>query len=109
MADEYVKVCKIEELDEDRTKLYSVDGCEMLLIRQGNIVFAMENVCSHEQFSIGTGEVLDGELTCPRHGARFDITNGRAVSLPAVMGLKSYPVKVVDGSVLVSPGYGRVS
>jgi len=104
----YIKLCRIDDLEDGRTKIFSTEDEEILLAREGDSVYALQNICSHDAAPIGSGQLAQGELTCPRHGARFDIKNGRAMSLPAVMSLKSYPVKVVDGEIFVAPRYGSV-
>ena len=108
MDENYIRLCRLDELEKGRTRLFSVEGEEMLLTRENDSVYAVQNLCSHDGAPIGEGQVKEGELTCPRHGARFDIKNGRAMSLPAVMSLKSYPVKIVDGEIFVAPRYGSV-
>jgi 3-phenylpropionate/trans-cinnamate dioxygenase ferredoxin subunit len=77
------------------TKSLVVDGVPVLLCNVGGTLYAVEDVCTHD------GNPLDGELDgtrimCPRHGAFFDVTTGKALTLPAVSPLPVYPV-VVDG------------
>lgn len=63
--------------------------------------FAINDTCSHAQASLSEGEVVDHTVICPRHGGRFDLSNGRAVGLPATARVSSYPVQVDGESVLV--------
>lgn len=70
--------------------------------RVGDDFFATQDSCSHEEWSLGEDGELEGfEVLCSLHMARFDVRDGRALCLPALVGLKTYPVAVTDGRVLV--------
>jgi 3-phenylpropionate/trans-cinnamate dioxygenase ferredoxin subunit len=58
-------------------------------------------VCSHDDGPLGDGELEHSEVICPRHGAHFDISNGKALSLPAVEDIPAYPTRVVGESIEV--------
>jgi 3-phenylpropionate/trans-cinnamate dioxygenase ferredoxin subunit len=63
--------------------------------------FATSDVCTHEEASLSEGE-LDGEIVeCPLHGARYNVRTGEVKSLPAVRGVKSFPVRVVGSDLEV--------
>ncbi len=64
--------------------------------------YAVENKCTHENLPLEEGQIYQGEIQCPRHGARFDIKTGKATQLPAVVGLKIYKVKVENDNVMVA-------
>ena len=63
--------------------------------------YAIDDVCTHDGGPLDQGEVFDNEIECPRHGARFDVRTGKALTLPAVVPVKSYPVKVEGNDILV--------
>lgn len=63
--------------------------------------YAVSVWCSHQKTSMLHGEVDGFELMCPLHGARFDLRNGKNLSLPAVRPVPSYPVKVEDGKIWI--------
>jgi nitrite reductase/ring-hydroxylating ferredoxin subunit len=63
--------------------------------------FALNNVCSHEEALLSEGEIDDDTIECPLHGAIFDIRTGKNLSLPAVLPVKSYPVKIENGEIMV--------
>jgi 3-phenylpropionate/trans-cinnamate dioxygenase ferredoxin subunit len=64
-------------------------------------LFAIGDVCSHDDGPLGDG-MLDGEqVVCPRHGARFDLRSGEALGLPAVVDIPAYPVRVVEAQIEV--------
>lgn len=61
--------------------------------------YALDDACSHDGGSLDQGELDGVEIECPRHGARFDVTTGKALCLPAVRPVRSYAVRVHDGRV----------
>jgi nitrite reductase/ring-hydroxylating ferredoxin subunit len=70
--------------------------------RVGDDFYATQDSCSHEEWSLGEDGELEGyEVLCSLHMARFDVRDGRALCLPALRGLKTYPVTVIDGRVMV--------
>ncbi|UCD94286.1 MAG: non-heme iron oxygenase ferredoxin subunit [Candidatus Zixiibacteriota bacterium] len=99
----FIRVCRFDEIEEGKTKVIMFEGREILLARQNGKVYALENICSHDGGILGEGAVVDGQVECPRHGARFDIETGQAMRMPAVAEIESFEVRIADGDVLVSP------
>jgi 3-phenylpropionate/trans-cinnamate dioxygenase ferredoxin component len=64
----------------------------------GNL-FAIGDICTHDGGTLGDGAVEEHTVICPRHGARFDIGTGKALTLPAVTDTPAYPIRVVDGQI----------
>ena len=80
------------------------------LYRIGEEVFATEGMCTHAEGLLADGWVEDGAIECPLHQARFDIRTGKALCAPATEDLRTYPVKVEAGDVLIDlerPGAAR--
>lgn len=70
--------------------------------RVGEDFYATQDSCSHEEWSLGEDGELDGhEVLCSLHMARFDVRDGAALCLPALKPLRTYPVAIVDGRVMV--------
>jgi 3-phenylpropionate/trans-cinnamate dioxygenase ferredoxin subunit len=80
------------ELDEQLIALFHVGG----------EFFALDDVCTHDGGPLAEGELDDHTIACPRHGAKFDIRNGAALTMPATRPTKSYPVRVEGDDVLVN-------
>ena len=93
----------LDALDEAVPLRAAVEGIEVVVVRCGDEIFCLENVCSHEHFPLSDGEVDPGtcEIECARHGAMFDLTTGEPRSLPATRAVRTFPVSVVDGQVTV--------
>ncbi len=76
----------------------------ILLLKVGEEVFALEDLCTHDNGPLHEGEVEEGKIVCPRHGARFDLRTGRQ-TLPAPRPVKVFPVRVEGGLVYLElPG-----
>jgi 3-phenylpropionate/trans-cinnamate dioxygenase ferredoxin subunit len=63
--------------------------------------FAIDDVCTHDGGGLAGGAVEDHQVICPRHGARFCLRSGRALTPPAYEAVRTYPTRVVDGYVEV--------
>jgi 3-phenylpropionate/trans-cinnamate dioxygenase ferredoxin subunit len=91
-----VIVAKAGDVPDGKINVYEVEGVRIAVCNAGGTFYAIDDVCTHDGGPLDQG-TLEGTLVeCPRHGAKFDVTNGKAVVLPAVRPVKTYPV-VVDG------------
>ncbi len=68
----------------------------------GNL-YAIEDVCTHDDGPLAEGDLTGCVITCPRHGAEFDITNGKVLSAPAMKDAPSYNVRVEGGNIQIAP------
>ncbi len=99
-----VAVAKVADTPPGTISVHEADGVRIALCNVNGRFYAIDDVCTHDGGPLDQGE-LDGELVeCPRHGAKFDVTTGRAVVLPAVRPVKTYPVTVDGEDVLVDVG-----
>jgi 3-phenylpropionate/trans-cinnamate dioxygenase ferredoxin subunit len=97
----WISVLPVDELTSGMTKLLEFDEVELLLINIAGEFFAVENRCSHDGGELNGGELCAAEITCPRHGARFNLKTGAALSAPAFESINTYPVRVIDNRVQV--------
>ena len=98
-----VEVCTLEELRPGTSRVVRDRAFDVAVYNLDGDLYALEDRCSHDDGPLCEGE-LDAEAgacVCPRHGARIDIRTGRALSLPAVLPVQTFPVVVEDGRVLV--------
>lgn len=82
--------------------LCRVDGVEVLVCRVDGRYYATAARCSHAGQPLQGGRLSGWELSCPLHGARFDVRDGRCLKAPASAGLVTYPVTIEGGRVHVS-------
>jgi 3-phenylpropionate/trans-cinnamate dioxygenase ferredoxin subunit len=87
------------ELPNGERLYVEIEGLPIVIFNIAGQYFAIGDVCSHDNGPLGDG-LLDGNLiVCPRHGAEFDIRTGKALTLPAVVDIPAYPIRVVDGKI----------
>jgi 3-phenylpropionate/trans-cinnamate dioxygenase ferredoxin component len=97
-----VRVASVDEVPVETLKAVMVDHTEICLAHadDGNF-YAIDDVCTHENFLLSGGELFDLQVECPQHGSRFNLKTGAVTGLPAVIPTKVYPVSVEDGNVYI--------
>jgi 3-phenylpropionate/trans-cinnamate dioxygenase ferredoxin subunit len=100
---ETVALCKVDELASGEARRFDVAGRRIALVRIGEEYHAIDDECSHEDYSLSEGEVWadECEIECPRHGSTFDLRTGAACTLPATQPVAVYEVVVDDTTVSV--------
>ena len=83
-------------------KSYSVEGQRVLIANVEGTWFATQDICTHDNGTLSDGELIDGEIECPRHGGRFDPKTGAVITLPPMFPIKTFPVQVVDEKIQVT-------
>ena len=82
-------------------RMFEVAGEYVALCNVEGEYHAVEDVCTHDGGPLDQGELDGDEIECPRHGARFCVKTGKALCLPAIVGLRVFPVKLEGNAVLV--------
>jgi 3-phenylpropionate/trans-cinnamate dioxygenase ferredoxin subunit len=98
---EFVTVGSVGDLPEGERLLVEIDGRPLAVFRIAGKYFAIADICSHDDGPVAEGARTGYEIECPRHGARFDVRDGRVLSLPAVVDIPAYPVRVVGDEIQV--------
>jgi 3-phenylpropionate/trans-cinnamate dioxygenase ferredoxin subunit len=98
---DFLTVAEANELGSGERKLIEIDGKPIVVFNIAGEYFAIDDVCSHDGGPVGEGEVTGTEIECPRHGARFDLRSGKALSLPAVVDIPAYPVRVEGNEIQI--------
>ena len=98
---EFVPIGKIDDLPVNERIFVEMDDLVIMVFNIAGSYFAIGDVCSHDDGPLGDGELDNFEVICPRHGARFDIRNGKANSLPAYVDIPAYPVRIIDDQIEV--------
>jgi 3-phenylpropionate/trans-cinnamate dioxygenase ferredoxin subunit len=98
---EYVVVASIDEIVNGKRLSFEIDDKLIVVFKVGEQVFAMADICSHDDGPLAEGEIEGLEIVCPRHGARFDLATGKALTLPAVVDIPVYPVRLEGDKILV--------
>lgn len=96
---EYHALAKTSDIADGQIRVFEVAGKRIAVANAGGSYYAIDDVCTHDGGPLDQGELEGTLVECPRHGAKFDVTSGRAVVLPAVRPVKTYAVQV-DGDDL---------
>ena len=95
------RACRLDEVPGDEGLAVVVDGIDVVVARDGDEVYAMQDLCSHAAVALSEGEVAGGVIECWLHGSCFDLRSGKPTGLPATEPVSTFPVEVRDGEVYV--------
>ena len=98
----FVKVCEANALKPGEALKFEAPRA-IALFRVDDEFFATDDTCTHAQSSLSDGYIDGDVVECAFHGAKFCVRTGKVLSLPATQPLKTFSVKVEDGSVFVDP------
>ncbi len=101
-------VCAFDELTDGAARRFEIDGVAVSVVRIGDDVYAVDDVCTHANVSMSGGEVWCDELEieCPKHGSAFSLATGVPSTLPATRPVPVYDASVIDGQVVVTVSIG---
>ena len=100
---DWVRVCATGDIDEEDVIRFDHDGRTFAIYRSPEDTFhATDGLCTHEKIHLADGLVMDDIIECPKHNGRFDYRTGKAMGAPVCVNLKTYPVRVEAGRVLLA-------
>jgi 3-phenylpropionate/trans-cinnamate dioxygenase ferredoxin subunit len=97
-------VAKASETPPGAITVHEVGGKRIALCNVNGRFYAIDDVCTHDGGPLDQGELEGNLVECPRHGAKFDVTTGRPMTLPAVKPVATYPVEIDGDEVKVDVG-----
>jgi 3-phenylpropionate/trans-cinnamate dioxygenase ferredoxin subunit len=98
---DFEPVAKVSEIPDPGRKLVEIDERLVVVFHAAGHFYAIDDVCTHDGGPLGEGDLEGFAIACPRHGAKFDIRDGRALTMPATRATAAHEVKVVGDDVLV--------
>ncbi|WP_019589663.1 MULTISPECIES: non-heme iron oxygenase ferredoxin subunit [unclassified Thioalkalivibrio] len=99
--EDWADVAAVDDIPPGERRVVEVDDVPIAVFNLEGSFYAIEDLCSHEEYPIAEGELRDDRLVCPHHGAEFCLRDGSALTAPAVEPLTCFPVRVRDGRVEV--------
>jgi 3-phenylpropionate/trans-cinnamate dioxygenase ferredoxin component len=90
-----------QDLPENQAKSLAVGRRMIAVIRSGETFYAIEDICTHDGAPLTGGEIEGGEIICPRHGARFCLRTGEALTPPAYEPVRVFETKIENGRLWV--------
>lgn len=101
MTETFTDVGAVGDFPDDSMHALSVGDEAVLLVHQNGEFYALPDRCTHKEFPLHTGELLDGAVKCEWHGAKFNLETGKP-TIPAVKKIRLYQTKVEGERVLIS-------
>jgi 3-phenylpropionate/trans-cinnamate dioxygenase ferredoxin component len=96
---DYIQIAPLDELPDGERLFVDIGEHAIVIFSIAGQMYAIGDVCSHDDGPLGDGDLEGFNVVCPRHGAEFDVRTGEAVQLPAVVDIPAYPVRVRDGQI----------
>ena len=101
----WIEVCGVEDIAQEDVMRFDQGPRTFAIYRSPDDKFyATDGLCTHEKVHLADGLVMDEIIECPKHNGRFDYRTGAAKGAPVCVNLKTYPVKVEAGKVLMDIG-----
>jgi 3-phenylpropionate/trans-cinnamate dioxygenase ferredoxin subunit len=98
----FTRACSLSELPEEGALAVEIDGTPVAVVRAGDDVYALRDVCSHAEVALSEGDVYNHTIECWLHGSCFDLRTGKPTNPPATQPVPTYPVKIEGDDVYVS-------
>jgi 3-phenylpropionate/trans-cinnamate dioxygenase ferredoxin subunit len=99
---EFVRACALSEVPEEGALGVEVAAVPVAIVRAEGEVYAIRDVCSHEEVPLSEGEVYDHTVECWLHGSCFDLRTGKPTGPPATQAVPTYQVKIDGDDVFVA-------
>lgn len=97
----WVRVAAVEQCPPGSLLGVEAEGEAIVLANVDGDVYALEDMCSHQDLPLSDGELYGTRLECIHHGAEFDVCSGRALTLPAIRPVKTFPVEIRNSEIFL--------
>ena len=98
----WVDLGDADSVAEGEAKTFQVDATRVAVARANGQLYAVQDLCSHDDGPLGDGTLEEYAIVCPRHGAKFDVRTGAVLAMPAVATIETFPVMEKDGRIQVA-------
>ncbi len=97
----FVKAAKVSDIPPGRIRVIELEEEDVAVCNVDGEIYAVANVCTHDGGPLGDGYLLGDEIECPRHGARFNVRTGEVKTLPAIVPIPTFEVKIEGDEIWV--------
>jgi 3-phenylpropionate/trans-cinnamate dioxygenase ferredoxin component len=98
---DFFEIAPVDDLPSGERMFIDIGDEPVVIFNIAGNYYAIGDVCTHDGGPLGEGDMDGHQIICPRHGARFDVRNGKALTMPAVVDTPSFPVDVRDGVIFI--------
>lgn len=99
---DWLRVADVDEVAAGGRLSVEIDEVPALLLRDGDRYYCIEDLCTHDGQPLTDGVFENGCITCPRHGAKFDVATGQPTCMPATEPVRTFPVETRPDGIYVS-------
>lgn len=103
MDSNFIAIATLDELKPGQMKRVEAGGRKLILANSDDRYYVVDEMCSHEDYSLYLGCIQDGKIKCSLHGSYFDLETGQATVDPAHEPIGVYPVEINDNQIWVDP------
>jgi len=100
------KLAEISDIPKGSTLSCNLDGKNIAVCNVDGSFYAIEDICTHDGGALDQGTLEGHIITCPRHGATFDVTTGAALSMPAVVPVKTFSLEIESDVIYIQTDEG---
>lgn len=97
----FYTVGKAKDIEPGQVTYVEIDDYRLAICNLNGKIYAFENTCTHDGGPLNQGHLEGDVIECPRHGGRFNVQTGKAVRMPAVAPIETYPVRIENGVIEV--------
>ena len=98
---DFVRVASVKDIPDPGKVTVEVGDRLVVIVHAGGQFYCIDDVCTHDGGPLGEGKLCGFEIACPRHGAKFDVRSGRALTMPATEDTGSHEVRIDRDDLLV--------
>jgi 3-phenylpropionate/trans-cinnamate dioxygenase ferredoxin subunit len=98
---DYVKVASVSDVPDPGKSVVEVDDRMVVLLHIGGEFYCIDDICTHDGGPLSDGDLQGTQIACPRHGAKFDVCSGKALTMPATEDTLVHEVKVEGEDIFV--------
>jgi len=98
----FIPVAQLSDVPPGTMKVVTAMGVEIILCHTKDHIYAVRNLCSHAHETLECGRMRNGWISCPVHGARFDLETGNPMNPPASSPIETYKVRVAGNTIEVA-------
>jgi 3-phenylpropionate/trans-cinnamate dioxygenase ferredoxin component len=99
---EFITVAKTDDLKPGERLIVEIGRHWIVIFNVEGEYYAVEDCCTHEEYPLSEGELDGYSLECAKHGAQFDIRDGKVLAPPAFVNVKTYPVRVDNDDIQIA-------
>jgi 3-phenylpropionate/trans-cinnamate dioxygenase ferredoxin subunit len=96
-----IPLAPASDLVEGQARVFDAEGLRVAVCKVGGKLYAVEDLCTHDDGPLGEGRLEGYAIECPRHGARFDVRDGSVLRMPAAYPVRTFPVSEHEGQLYV--------